>query len=121
MRGVRIKEIRMAAFVSGAGVRLGQMDVAKCDVQEASWGNRSSVVMMACRRNLKYEKRLRNSEYARAHRKKTVRVNRRSENQEKSESDGIYLGEIFNTLNFGGKDDNEGGGDRRGGDRGRGN
>mmetsp|Transcript_12757 Transcript_12757/g.18415 ORF Transcript_12757/g.18415 Transcript_12757/m.18415 type:complete len:114 (-) Transcript_12757:185-526(-) len=113
----------MTAFISGVGIRLGQMDVAKCDVQDAKSGNRSSVVMMACRRNLKYEKRLRNSEYARAHRKKTVRVNRRSENQEKNESDGLYLGEIFNTLNFGGKDENEGGDRRgdRGGDRGKGN
>lgn len=115
----------MAAFVSGCGFGLvaSTKSSATCVVPkydgfrvvsagEDSTRAVSGVVMMACRRNLKYEKRLRNSEYARQHRQKTVRVNRRAEVQEKNDSDALYLSGLFKTLNFGGQEE-QGQDDRR--------
>mmetsp|Transcript_8948 Transcript_8948/g.18011 ORF Transcript_8948/g.18011 Transcript_8948/m.18011 type:complete len:133 (-) Transcript_8948:1410-1808(-) len=98
----------MAAFVTGlVGVgcvskedSLGSM-LSGVDGREGSLGG-SVGLTMRCRRNLKDEKRARNQLYARLHRKKIVRYNRRAAETEKTDTDNEYLSMVYNTIHFGG-------------------
>ncbi len=57
---------------------------------------------MRCRRDLKKEKAQRNLEFARSHRKRTVRnFNRRAAETEKMNLDNEYLSSVFGTIRFG--------------------
>lgn len=72
---------------------------------------------MRCRRDLKKEKRVRNLEFARAHRKRTMKSfgNRRSIQEANASADNEFLSSIFGTIRFRGdgeegNDDNKSGG-----------
>lgn len=57
---------------------------------------------MSCRRDLKKEKRVRNMEFARAHRKRTMKsyTNRRSVQEANASADNEFLSSIFGTIRF---------------------
>lgn len=60
------------------------------------------VVTMRCRRDLKKEKRVRNMEFARAHRKRTLKTygNRRSVQEANASADNEFLSSVFGTIRF---------------------
>lgn len=71
----------------------------------------SSTTTMRCRRDLKKEKRLRNMEFARAHRKRTMKTfgNRRSQQEAVTNADNDFLSSIYGTIRFrsGANDDDD--------------
>lgn len=57
---------------------------------------------MRCRRDLKKEKRQRNMEFSRVHRKRPVKHfhNRRSQQEAVNTADNDFLAEVYGTINF---------------------
>lgn len=73
----------------------------------------ADVTMMSCRRDLKKEKRLRNQQFARVHRKRVVKhFNRRAAQEVLNNADNDFLSSVYGTIRFRGdkndkKDKNE--------------
>lgn len=65
-------------------------------------------VSMRCRRDLKKEKRARNMEFARSHRKRVVKTfNRRAAQEAVNNEDNKFLSSIYGTIHFQGDKEDE--------------
>lgn len=63
-------------------------------------------VSMRCRRDLKKEKRVRNLEFARSHRKRTTKsFNRRAAQEAINNEDNKFLSSVYGTIHFQGDKD----------------